>query len=152
MKKAIVLVVLLSAVLGLIRGSGFRKSQLDWLPVATVSWHARFPNIRGVPPWIWKTVPPKGCRIGRHEAIQRAIAQYPGQLRVPQTIFVQRTGLKDANPGDGSPACSYVVDFSGSNLGALGHEGPPPSGTSEYVVVVINGRTGRVGNEMIEGW
>ena len=150
--KGIVLMALLAAaLLAFVWGYAPRKSQLSRVPVTTVAWHAPFPHMAS-PPWIWKTVTPTGCRISRPEALRSAIARYPAKLHIPQTIFVQRTGLKDANPGDGNPACSYVVDFSGPNLGVVSHDGSPPAGASQWVVVVVNGVTGRVGHEIFEGW
>lgn len=152
MKKVIVLAALLSAaLLALVRVHTFRNAQLSLVPVVTVPWNARFPHLASSP-WVWITVRPHGCRITGKEALRHAIASYPAELHIPNTIFLQQAGLRDGNPGDGSAACSYVVDFSGPSLGTVGHDGSPPADASEWVVVVINGVTGRVGNEIFEGW
>lgn len=46
----------------------------------------------------------------------------------------------------------HVVDFSSPNLGVVNHDGSPPAGASQWVVVVLNGVTRWGGNETFEGW
>lgn len=109
------------------------------ISVHRVLWSKTLPYTEQISPVPWKNLAPKSFAITPESAVSDAARAFP-EFGKAKIIYIQATGI--VGQGTGDPRSAYVVEFVGSkDLIPNGQYSTPP--TIEYVVVIVDGKTGR---------
>lgn len=115
---------------------------VDGIPIHRLSWKQPLPYLRKLAdPTPWRTIASKShFRVSPKSAIERALGAYPDLRTNAKAIYIQSAGLIGGRTG--SPASAYVVEIVGSKSLIIGGPGFAVPPTVEFLVIIVNGKTG----------